>query len=617
MTRREFLGLLLIGCSPEKIEPMKASRIFASFLTAPAGASYSTEYQAVLDRALALGTVWTSTTQNATATIEGVDGAEVVQLGNYVYILGGWQDADSPPFARPRNTQYRAHISDLTSWTQLSNAPWSRRHTFGCGVLGSKIYVWGADPLVAGHDCWSATQDGNGDLTWTQIQATLPYSNRSLAGTCVHNGYLYTIGGEDFTDQSLSPPTDVWRSADGITWTKVGDGISSFGGNMAGSSVSFNGYIYVFGGGRYMYNTSPFTRNYKDTVYRSSDGVSWTLVANINGGTGGFQYTKAVVYDDKIWLLSCVPGDGYAGFIFKYMDENETFTDPTVVNNAWSNAGYHAVAGFKLSNGNLAYATGTKNGVSTQRYFATIAKSYVGYDAPTETQKGYQNTLMTSLKDNGLLTGATKQLGFWVSNYGSSGFSTINWVTPASFQLTRNNTPTWTDGIGFQGNGSNMSLIPSGLVPSSEASVSDTNFSIYAYCANDITSGLLAIFGGDRNNTNRLYLAPNFSGTQLASAMFGTTDVATNNSDSSVGLWHMKRDNASDWKIYRNRVLVATVSGTSSSANLVSRIIFLASHTSLPYRFSDAQLVLFGCGPAIDNDILNDIVDQYKTLSGF
>lgn len=611
-----FLGL--IGCIKEEIKPVRVHKLNSIFNPPPTppGPSYSTEYQAVIDRALVLGTVWTSTTQSTNPTTLTMDGAESVQFGNFVYIIGGWNEITTP---RAQKTVYVAPAGDLTSWTQLSDAPWEPRHTFGCGVLNGKLYIWGADRVSEvgdlSHDCWSATQDVNGVLTWTICCALLPYSRRAIFGSCVHGGYLYTLGGEDYT--SDTPPTDVWRSSDGITWSKIGDGISAFGGNFAGGLASFNNKLYTFGGGRnYVWSGSAtFSQHtYINNIYVSNDnGVSWSSAAN--NLTTASHYLRTAVFDNKVWIIQ---GLNQNNAVF-YMDTDETITAPTIVNKYWQQQ-YHAVSACNVTyNGTELLCCSHGTITSSTKYVLTIAKSYSGYDAPTDTQKGYQDTLIGLVKSNSWFSGTSAFKCFYVFNYGSSGYSTINWVAPTLYQLTRNNSPTWTDGAGFSGNGSNMWLQPNGLNPSALSNISETNCSAFAYVNNEMSIGLFAIFGGSPsiNSQSFFYIAPRYTSALLSGSMYGATgDATTSQTSGSKALWHIVRNTSANWKIYRDKVLVGTITSASDATKFANKLSILSGIASTATRFSDAQLSCFGFGPAIDNTALNDMWDAYKTLSG-
>lgn len=247
----------------------------------------------------------------SSVTTFGRDGSHMVQVGDWVYIMGGWNLGQTPV----TNSQvYRANRSNLSSWTQLANAPWYRRHTAGCGVANGKIYIWGSDGYSANfaHDCWEGVvNQSTGAITWTQTNSSLPYSNRVLYSGFVHNNELYTIGGQS----SVVTPTyytDIWKSSNGgVTWTQVQTGLTQFGKNISGCGASFNGKMYVLSGGVYQDDLfyedppDPFTnveiRTYDKNCWVSSDnGLTWTNFGQVSRGV---QYPSTAVFNDRLYLF--------------------------------------------------------------------------------------------------------------------------------------------------------------------------------------------------------------------------------------------------------------------------------------------------------------------------
>ena len=75
----------------------------------------------------------------------------------------------------------------------------------------------------------------------------------------------------------------------------------------------------------------------------------------------------------------------------------------------------------------------------------------LGYTAPSASQQTLQNTLVTDLKTAGVWS---KLDAFYLfATDGDSDFATLNWKTPASFQATKTNSPTFTANEGFTGDG--------------------------------------------------------------------------------------------------------------------------------------------------------------------
>ncbi len=224
------------------------------------------------------------------------DGNMVCQLGKYVYCLGGWNiHTDS-------KTNNEVYITeDLKHWTKLPNAPWEGRHCFGCVTKNDTLFIFGGD-YIRGHfqtDSWCATADSNGNLKWYQLTKSLPWGQRTLFGSCLHNNAIYVIGGQSGADYDKGGFGDVWKSYDGKNWEKVAEDFHAFKKNMAGNVVSFNGYIYAVSGG--IYTDKKSYKTYDQSVLRSRNGVDWERLPDVP--YMGRQFQKLIVYKNRLFSL--------------------------------------------------------------------------------------------------------------------------------------------------------------------------------------------------------------------------------------------------------------------------------------------------------------------------
>jgi hypothetical protein len=314
-------------------------------------------------------------------TTFGRDGSHLVQVGEWVYVLGGWNLGQTPV----TNSQvYRANRSNLSSWTQLANAPWYRRHAVGCGVANGKIYIWGSDAYSANiaHDCWEGVvNQSTGVITWTQTNASLPYSNRVFYSAFVHNNELYTIGGQS---SIVSPTyyTDIWKSSNGGTsWTQVQTGLTQFGKNIGGCGASFNGKMYVLSGGVYeddlFYEDppDPFTnveiRTYdKDCWVSSDNGLTWTNFGQVSRGV---QFPTTAVFNDRIYLLQGFSGPGNNFNVFAY-SVDKTNAIHQIYNTTIPQRDAASPLTVSMADGTqrLIYGLGTQTGIGAQNDLYTL-----------------------------------------------------------------------------------------------------------------------------------------------------------------------------------------------------------------------------------------------------
>jgi hypothetical protein len=132
-----------------------------------------------------------------------------------------------------------------------------------------------------------------------------------------HSGqnYIYLLGGYTMADSGdgrygVQYFNDVWRSADGVTWSNVG--ITDYGIRAEHAmTVDANGTIYVQGG-KYgiIFEAADSAggkpiRNYYN-VWQSTDGKTWTPSSDRIVSAPGLLNRSGhemVFFKDKIWTL--------------------------------------------------------------------------------------------------------------------------------------------------------------------------------------------------------------------------------------------------------------------------------------------------------------------------
>ena len=101
---------------------------------------------------------------------------------------------------------------------------------------------------------------------WAQIVAAAPWAARALHRVVTDGVYIYLTGGYDVTNTRLS---DVWRSSNGINWTRLtADG--GYGARSAHGFIYFNNRFWIMGG----YSGAAYLHD----VWVSDDCINWTQV---------------------------------------------------------------------------------------------------------------------------------------------------------------------------------------------------------------------------------------------------------------------------------------------------------------------------------------------------
>ena len=94
------------------------------------------------------------------------DGSELMQVGDHMYLYGGWTGEGS------FNDVYRSN-GDLSVWDRMPDAPWAGRHTFGVAKIASGIFVFGGDYNNSNFDVWKTTNGIAFEPVATNLETTV------------------------------------------------------------------------------------------------------------------------------------------------------------------------------------------------------------------------------------------------------------------------------------------------------------------------------------------------------------------------------------------------------------------------------------------------------------
>jgi len=228
-----------------------------------------------------------------------------------------------------------ASAPSLTSyrWTRVAaKAPWSARAGLRVVELGSRLYLMGGrtpraprTPPVPGDsdifsDVWTSADGG---ATWKRLLASGKagvWAPRAYFQAVRRGNEMFVLGGQDYQVRPVPCPpgipgcppfasssqffSDVWKSRDGVRWTRL-TADAGWAGRAGLSAAVLNGEIYVLGGSRNddaAVIGGPPKRIYYNDVWKSADGRRWTRVtakAPWAPRAGGV----AAVKDGYLWVL--------------------------------------------------------------------------------------------------------------------------------------------------------------------------------------------------------------------------------------------------------------------------------------------------------------------------
>jgi hypothetical protein len=232
--------------------------------------------------------------------------------------------------------------------------------------------------------------------------------------------------------------------------------------------------------------------------------------------------------------------------------------------------------------------------------------STLGYTQPTQKEKLNQNQLVYDMKVANIWGQLDVFYNYWVHD---SDFATINWKTPASFQASKVNNPTFTRNAGFAGNGTS-SYINTNWTPSTNAvNYTLNSASMFVHANTTLSAGVLA---GARNSSGSLELYFT-SGSYNINASAGGSHTA----DGGVGLRMLQRSSSTARAIFKNGVSITTSS--QASTGLPNRAVLVGALNESPSitNYTTTQVSCFGAGASLASleYKLYAIWDTYQALT--
>jgi hypothetical protein len=199
----------------------------------------------------------------------------------------------------------------LDAWSTTDGVQWTEEDTDGLNASYlTKVVEPGAPDrvtLIGGvqrgysNAVWQTTTGRD----WTNLSVHAPFSPRSPRGVSF-NGQLWIIGGGLTNGHQSGGPdsNEVWRSSDGMDWTRVETNGPIFSPRDSHCVVVFQNKMWVIGGWNNSIGTGGTETRLND-VWSSSDGVTWTK----QEPAGGVIFAprvghEALVYANKLWVIA-------------------------------------------------------------------------------------------------------------------------------------------------------------------------------------------------------------------------------------------------------------------------------------------------------------------------
>ena len=292
------------------------------------------------------GITWTQEVESAPWL--GRRGHKVVVFndgsGESLYLIGGFSVDEETGYRRYNNDVWRS--PDGVNWTHIRGnteqdledpVSWHNRSDHAAVVANHSgvdyIYIIGGRTQLEGkggtyaqeyfNDVWRST---NG-ITWTRL-VNNDYGRRASHAAAVDpsTGTIYLQGGNHGmifeapynASQPLEDYYHLWSSADGVNWTSTYDSIvpPSYLNRKEHEMVFYQDQLFTFPGG----TTSSMhysTANSNHYPIWAVDGPNWFVDSPGTAIRGRHSY-GAVVHDGKVWILG--------GFTSNYGQNNDVWS---------------------------------------------------------------------------------------------------------------------------------------------------------------------------------------------------------------------------------------------------------------------------------------------------
>ncbi len=210
-----------------------------------------------------------------------------VVFDDKIWILGGYNEM-SDVWSSP----------DGVNWTEVaSSTDWNGRYGHTTlvfdetddGVDNPKMWVLGGFEFEADNDVWCSSDGEN----WTEVTPDADWEGRAGHVSVVFDGKMWVMGGENDSREYIS---DAWSSTDGENWTQESS-IPGWSPRLDHSAVVFDDKMWIISGDHYG----------STEIWSSANGISWTAVVSDLDDDEGDWYNRSghtsVVFDNKMWII--------------------------------------------------------------------------------------------------------------------------------------------------------------------------------------------------------------------------------------------------------------------------------------------------------------------------
>lgn len=238
------------------------------------------------------GVAWTNVLAPGVAPFAARQQHAGFVLGNKLWVFGGQRLNGGPPGPPPND-----------AWTTTDGMTWTKAalNTFmvnswlqGLVQETNRVTFIGGILRAYSNKAWTTTDGDN----WTELRP-FEFAPNLLSRGAEFNGAMWVIGGNR---ADVFDTNEIWRSTDGLTWSKVNPVGQIFDPLDSHRLLVFNNRLWVLGGWDF-FITDGGTETFRNEVWSSADGVSWTKHTPNGTMWSPRAGHDAVVFNGKMWVI--------------------------------------------------------------------------------------------------------------------------------------------------------------------------------------------------------------------------------------------------------------------------------------------------------------------------
>jgi hypothetical protein len=333
---------------------------------------------------------------------------------------------------------------------------------------------------------------------------------------------------------------------------------------------------------------------------KSSDGnVPVNTVAPVISGTATIGQT--LTSTTGTWTSDT----GITGYLYQW------YRDATLITSATNSTYVLALAdvGFDITcrvaatdaDGTSAYVSSSNSiFLFDEDYQAVLNRATtLSYNLPTLAQQKLQNTLLMSMKTDGVW--AKLDVFYNFANNGGRDFSRINWKNPSATVATLFNSITFNTNVGFQGNGLDM-YIDTNFQLSSGTNYTQNNASRYVY----INSASGSIYDGSETFAINTFRSGTSTAQRINQGVVGVSAFAYN---TNQGMKSIHRTSTTN---------VTLFNGTVSDTRTVSSAVTVAANQFIlrsVLTYGAHTISMYAVGASLVSENANFITDYQTYLN--